>query len=81
MRTRAPIQLTVQFPESGEDRRELARRVSEVHADWVIGTLSKLDCPARQREELLQAVIDTARGVSPPRSDPEKVLPHPGTNL
>lgn len=63
MRTHAPVQVIVHFPTTEKGRRELARRVSEVHADFVTGTLSRLNCPAKQKLALLQAVIDTARGL------------------
>lgn len=56
------IQMIVHFPQTEEGRRELARRVAEVHADFVLDTLHGLDCPARQKLELLQAVIDTVKG-------------------
>lgn len=62
MRTRAPLQVRVHFPQTEEGKQELARRVAEVHADFVLDTLNRLDCPAKQKLELLQAVIDTVKG-------------------
>lgn len=60
MRSGAPIRVIVQFPATGEGRGELARRVAEAHADFVIGTISRLSCPVRQKLDLLQAVMAAA---------------------
>lgn len=62
MGTGAPLQLRVHFPQTEEGKQELARRVAEAHADFVLDTLHGLDCPTRQKLELLQAVIDTVKG-------------------
>lgn len=62
MRTSAPIKVIVHYPKTEEGRQELARRVADVHADFVISSINKLDCPIKQKLELLQAVIDTTKG-------------------
>lgn len=62
MRTSAPIKVIVHYPKTEEGRQELARRVADVHADFVISYINKLDCPIKQKLELLQAVIDTTKG-------------------
>ena len=66
MKTSAPIQVIVHFPNTEEGKQELARRVSQVHADFVIGTIDKLNCPTKQKLDLLQAVIDTIKGTYTP---------------
>ena len=71
MRTSAPIKLIVHVPTTEEGKRELARRVADVHADFVLHTIGKLKCPTRQKLELLQAVIDTTKGTYKPRKSPE----------
>ena len=38
---------------------ELARRVAEVHADSVNYKLKQLNCPTKQKLDLLDAVIHT----------------------
>ena len=58
MRTSASVAVKVYFPETEEGTRELAGRVAEVHAEFVIHTISELNCPAKQKNELLQAVVD-----------------------
>lgn len=63
MGTSAPIQVIVHYPKTEDGKQELARRVSEVHADFVISTINKLNCSKTQKLELLQAVIDTTKGV------------------
>lgn len=61
IRRSASIRLIVHYPKTEEGQKELSRRVAEVHADAVAGRLGRLECPAKQKQELLQAVIDTAK--------------------
>lgn len=62
MRNSEPIKIIVHYPKTEEGRQELARRVADVHADFVISYIDKLNCPIKQKLELLQAVIDTTKG-------------------
>ena len=62
MKTDMSIELIVHYPETEEGKQELARRISEVHADYVTSTINKLNCSVKQKLELLQAVIDTSNG-------------------
>lgn len=62
MRTSEPIQVIVHSPKTEEGKQELARRVADVHADFVISSINKLNCPIKQKLELLQAAIDTTKG-------------------
>lgn len=57
MQTSASVAVKVYFPETEEGKRELAGRVAEVHAEFVIHTISELNCPAKQKNELLQAIV------------------------
>lgn len=61
MRKSAPIKVIVHHPTTEVGKRELAGRVADVHAEFVIHTISKLDCPLKQKLELLQVVIDTTK--------------------
>lgn len=61
MRNQAPLEVAAELPDTREGRRALARQVAELHADWVLDTLGRMSCPARQKQELLQAVMDAAR--------------------
>lgn len=65
MRRSAPIRVVVHGPGAGAGRQELARRAAEVHAEFVADALRRLDCPARQKLELLQAVMDTVQSACP----------------
>ena len=56
-KTSAPINLIVYHPKTEEGRCELAQRVAGVHADFVNQYIRKLNCPSKQKEELLNAVI------------------------
>ena len=60
-RKSAPIQVVVHYPTTEEGKRELAERVAEVHADFVLQYVRKLQCPSKQKEELIDAVIESAK--------------------
>ncbi len=60
-RQSAAIHVIVYCPKTEEGKRELARRVADVHADVVHQAIQKLNCPPAQKLELLDAVIATAK--------------------
>lgn len=60
-RASTPIHMIVHYPKTEEGKLELARRVSDVHADMVHQTIQRLNCPSEQKLELLDAVIATAK--------------------
>ena len=62
MRKTPPIKIIVHYPQTKQGKQELAQRLADVHADAVVSAINKLDCPLKQKLELLQAVIDTTRG-------------------
>jgi len=51
----------VHYPKTEEGKDELARRVATVHAESVIAKLNRLNCPTKQKLELVDAIIDTAK--------------------
>ena len=57
----APVNLIVYYPKTEEGQLELAKRVSDVHADVVTRRIKSLNCPTSQKLELLDAVIDTVK--------------------
>ena len=61
MKKHAPINIIVHYPKTEEGKRELAERVASVHADMVIQYIDKLECPTRQKLELLDAVIASVK--------------------
>lgn len=61
MRKMAPVNVIVYYPKTEEGREDLARRVAEVHANAVIRRLKSLNCPTRQKLELLDAVVNTVQ--------------------
>lgn len=67
MKNSPPLQMTVQFPQTRAGKEELAQRVAELHADCVLSALNHLNCPVKQKRELLQAIIDTYRSLPDPR--------------
>ena len=62
MRKTPPIKIIVHYPQTKQGKQELAQRLADVHADAVVSAINKLDCPLKQKLNLLQAVIDTTRG-------------------
>ena len=71
MRKTPPIKIIVPYPQPQQGNQELAQRLPDVHADAVVSTINKLDCPLKQKLDLLQAVIDTARGTYQPKKSAE----------
>lgn len=61
MKTFAPINVIVHYPKTEEGQRELRRRVASVHADAVLNSIAKLDCPTSQKAKLLEAIIQDAK--------------------
>ena len=61
IRKMAPINVIVYYPKTEEGKEELARRVSDVHAAAVNQRLKSLNCPTGQKQELLDAVIETVK--------------------
>lgn len=57
----APINVIVYYPKAEEGQIELAKRVSDVHAAAVNQRLKSLNCPTSQKQELLDAVIETVK--------------------
>ena len=57
----APINMIVYYPNSKEGKKLLAQRVAQVHADSVMDRIKRLNCPANQKTELLNAVLNTAK--------------------
>lgn len=61
IRKMAPINVIVYYPKTEEGKEELARRVSDIHAAAVNQRLKSLNCSTQQKQELLDAVIETVK--------------------
>lgn len=61
MRRHGPVNVIMYFPKTENGKEELGRRVARVHADAVIARINGLTCPESQKQQLLDAVIQTAR--------------------
>lgn len=59
-----PVNLIVHYPDTAEGKEELARRAADVHANVVNQRLKSLNCPAKQKLDLLDAVIETVKSKS-----------------
>lgn len=55
-----PMNIIFHYPQTEEGKRELAERVSTVHANEVIKKIQKLNCSYEQKIKLLNAVIENA---------------------
>ena len=53
--------MIVHYPKTEAGKEELARRVAAVHAESVIAKINRLNCPTKQKLELVDAVIDTVK--------------------
>lgn len=53
--------MIVHYPKTDAGKEELARRVATVHAESVIAKVNRLNCPTKQKLELVDAVIDTVK--------------------
>lgn len=61
MRKAAPINIIVHYPTTEEGWRELRKRMACVHADAVLNSIQKQNCPTWQKIKLLDAIIDDAK--------------------
>ena len=56
-----PFEVKFYIPKGEDGLRELAARVSDVHADFVISKIKGLDCPLEQKLALVDAIIQGSR--------------------
>lgn len=57
----APINVIVYYPTTPEGKAELVQRVTDVHVDIVNHKIRSLNCPTKQKLELIDAIIDTTK--------------------
>ena len=61
MKKAAPINIIVHYPTTEEGWRDLRRRMAIVHADAVLNSVQKLNCPTWQKIKLVEAIIEDAK--------------------
>lgn len=61
MKKAAPINIIVHYPTTEEGWRELRKRMAIVHADAVLNSVQKLNCPTWQKIKLIDAIIEDAK--------------------
>ena len=61
MRRMVPVNVIMHRPQTEAGREVLAKRAADVHAALVMQRLKTLNCPASRKQELLAAVMDTAK--------------------
>lgn len=61
MKKAALINIIVHYPTTEEGWRELRRRMAIVHADAVLNSVQKLNCPTWQKIKLIDAIIEDAK--------------------
>ena len=64
MRKPTPVNLIVYRPRTEQEQTELARRIAGIHADAVLRQVKELSCPAEQKKELLEGVIEASEGIA-----------------
>ena len=57
----APVNVIFYYPKTEEVQQELAQRIASVHANFVLQYIRKLNCPSWQKEQLLDAVIESSK--------------------
>ncbi len=55
---KSPLTLIIHAPGTEEGKSELARKTAEIHADAVLQTIRAFRGSSRQKEALLDAVIE-----------------------
>lgn len=50
--------MIVYYPETEEKKYQLSKRVAQVHADAINRKLQKQQCPVRQKQACLDALIE-----------------------
>ena len=65
MRKPTPVNLIVYRPSTEQEQTELARRIAGIHAETVLRQVQELSCPAAQKMELLEAIVQTAAQAHP----------------
>ena len=52
--------MIVHYPKTGAGKEDPARRVAALHVESVIAKINRVNCPTKQKLELVDAVIDIA---------------------
>ena len=61
MRKAAPINIIVHYPTTDKGWSELRMRMAIVHADAVLNSVQKLNCPTWQKIKLIDAIIEDTK--------------------
>lgn len=61
MRKPTPVNLITYFPRTEQEQTELARRIAGIHAETVLRQVQELSCPAEQKRELLDRMIESVK--------------------
>lgn len=61
MRKKAPVKILVQPPRTAEEEEALEKLVAGIHAAAVVEKLKSLGCPAGQKLQILETVMETAK--------------------
>lgn len=58
MKKYTPIKLVVHYPQTEKGKRELEKRVAFVHSEAISRFINKFNCPASQKIELLDLILE-----------------------
>lgn len=54
-----PINIIIYYPSTEKSKKELANRVSDVHADLIQQFIQKLNCNPNQKVQLINNIINS----------------------
>lgn len=57
----SPIQVVISSPEKEYEKKKLVQRIASAHAEYVLSKINQLSCSAKQKSDLLRAVIEMAK--------------------
>lgn len=61
MRKPTPVNLIVYRPRTEQEQNKLARCIAGIHAETVLRQVKELSCPAEQKMELLERVVEEGK--------------------
>ena len=61
MRQHAPVHVILYSPKDEDNKRALTRKIAQIHGDAVNRQINELNCPAEQKQQLLDAIIAASK--------------------
>lgn len=55
------VQVVISSPEKEYEKKKLSQRIASAYAEYVLSEINQLSCSAKQKSDLLRAVIEMAK--------------------